>query len=219
VKKNADLAVPILTQSAGSATEMVSAANTHIVTIKLSPDWATATDVQTATTAWETENTRLDEQNQLVAELENKLKTARSNQRALMRRWDVRKRGLLSAVDAACNGSKDKVQAFGFGVQQRTALPLAEVPEGLRGRRSKRVGTATAVWNAPRGHQGFIVQYATDLTNPATYSPLIMVSRGKFEVTGQTPGSKVYFRVLALEPSLPTGQTEFTPWVEVMVSA
>jgi hypothetical protein len=41
----------------------------------------------------------------------------------------------------------------------------------------------------------------------------------KFELAGQTPGATIHFRVLALDPSLPTGQTEYTPWVPVMVSS
>jgi hypothetical protein len=219
MKKVADLAVPILTEGSETPTDKVSAAIVHITAIKSSPEWATAPEVQTATAAWETVNTKLDENNTLIADLESQLKKARTSQLAEVRRWEVRKRGLLTAVNAVCDGSKDRVNAFGLGVQQRTSQPQAGVPEGLRARRSKTVGKATAVWNSRPGHYGFMVQYATNPADAATYSPPIVVSRAKFELARQVPGSKVYVRVLALDPSLPTGQTEFTSWVAVTVTA
>jgi hypothetical protein len=217
--KAVDRAVPLLTEPSQTSTEKVSSAIVHIASLKNSPDWAAATEVHTAAATWLTENESLDASNKTLADLENKLTKARSHHRAVLRRWDVRKRGVLNAVNATCDGSKDMVQGFGLGVLQRTPMPQATVPEGLRGKRSKTVGTATAVWTTRRGNRGFLVQYATDPANPATFSAPIASSRGKFELTGQLPGATLYVRVLALDPSLPTGQTEYTSWVAVMASS
>jgi hypothetical protein len=137
----------------------------------------------------------------------------------VLRRWEVRRRGVLNAVNATCDGSKDMVQGFGLGVVGRTPSPPAVVPEGLRGKRSKAVGTATAVWTTRRGHRGFLVQYTTNPANPDAFSAPIASAKAKFELTGQTPGATIYFRVLALDPSLPTGQTDYTSWVAVTVSS
>lgn len=217
--KVVDRADPLLTESSETPVEKVSAASTHIAALKNSPHWATATEVQPATAAWLAENDHLDASNKTIADLESKLAKERSRQRTVVRRWEVRKRGVLTAVNATCDGSKDMVQAFGLGVLTRTPAPPAIVPEGLRGKRSKTVGTATAVWTTQRHNHGFLVQYATDPENAATFSAPIVSSKGKFELAGQTPGALIYVRVRALDPSLPTGQTEYTRWVAVMVSS
>jgi hypothetical protein len=218
-RKIADRAVPCLTEPSKTPVEKVAAAHIHIAALKNSPDWAASTEVQAATAAWSTETDNLAACNATIADLETKLATARTNQLALLRRWDVRRRGVLNAVNATCDGSKDMVQGFGLGVLGRTPPPLAVVPAGLRGKRSKTVGTATAAWNTQRGNHGFLVQYTTNPANPEAFSAPIASSKGKFELTGQTPGATIYFRVLALDPSLPTGQTDYTSWVAVTVSS
>ena len=56
-------------------------------------------------------------------------------------------------------------------------------------------------------------------TNPATIVGPIVVGTTVFKLPGQTPGAIVYVRVLTIDPKLPTGQSEYTPWVAVMVGA
>ena len=217
--KIADHAVPRITLPLTTPAERVFAANTHIAAFKNSPGWAEAVEVQAATATWSTETDNLDASHNSIAELESRLAAARTNHLAVLRRWEVRRRGALNAVNAYCDGSKDRVQGFGLGVLTRTAPSETTVPEGLRGRRSKVIGVATVVWTTRRGNHGFMVQHATDPTDAATFSAPIMSSRGTFELTGQTPGATIHVRVLALDPSLPTGQTEYTPWVAVRVSS
>jgi hypothetical protein len=219
MKKVVDRAEPVLTKPSNTPAEKVSAANIHIAAVKNSADWATATEVQTAAAAWSTENDNLAAGNKLVAECKSTLAAAQANLLTLKRRWELRKNGLLNAVNAVCDGSKDKVQGFGLGVVVRKPQQAAEVPEGLRGKRSKTVGTVTVVWPTRRHNRGFLVQYATDPANPATYSVPRASSKGKFELAGQTPGATIYFRVLAFDPWSPNGQTDYSPWVAAMVSS
>ena len=179
-RKVADQAVPSLTEPNTTPAEKVSAGAVHITAIKNSPNWAASAEVQSATAAWSTETDNLDASNKIIAELESKLATARTNQLAVLRRWDVRKRGVLNAVNATCDGSKDMVQSFGLGVVGRTPMPQAVVPEGLRGKRSKRVGAATVVWATRRGNHGYLVQYTTNPADAAVFSAPTLSSRGKF---------------------------------------
>lgn len=217
--KIADRAVPRITLPLTTPAERIFAAYTHITALRNSPEWAAAAEVQSAATAWSTETDNLDASTVSIADLESKLATARTSHLAVLRRWEVRKRATLNAVNAYCDGSKDRVQQFGLSVLTRAAPSAATVPEGLRGKRSKMIGTATVVWTTRRGNHGFMVQYATDPTIAATFSAPVVSLKGKFELTGQTPGATISFRVLALDPSVPTRQTEYTPWVAVRVSS
>ncbi|WP_044250087.1 hypothetical protein [Chondromyces apiculatus] len=217
-KKVIDRAVPVLTEPSDTAAARIAAGAVHITALQGSPDWAASPEVQAATSAWLAENESLATVTSTIADLENQLAIARATQRTQLRRWDAHKRAVLSAVETACDGSKDKVQRFGMGVATRTAAPTAVTPEDLRAKRSTTPGVASAVWATRRGHHGFLVQHATNPEDPATFSAPLMSARGKFDLAGQRPGTTVYCRVLALDPDLPNGQTDYTSWVAMTVS-
>jgi hypothetical protein len=63
-----------------------------------------------------------------------------------------------------------------------------------------------------------MVQHATDPANPSTYSTPQSSSKASFVLHGLPPTTTVHFRVLALDPRLPTGQTDFCGWLAVMVT-
>ena len=214
-----DRAVPVLTEPSQTPAARIAAGTVHIAALRNSPEWASAPEVQTATEGWLVENDSLDASVKAIAELESKLSAARSAQVAAMRRWDTRKRAVLSAVEAACDGSKDQVQRFGLAVATRKPLPLAVVPEGLQARRSATAGVASVVWTTRKGNRGYMVQHATNPDDPSTFSAPIISSKGKFQLSGQTPGETLYCRVKAIDPDLPNGQTDYTTWVAMMVSS
>lgn len=85
-KKVADRAVPSLTEPNDTPPEKVSAGVVHITALKNSPTWAASAEVQSATAAWSTENDNLAASSTIIAELESKLATARTNQLAVLRR-------------------------------------------------------------------------------------------------------------------------------------
>jgi hypothetical protein len=107
---------------------------------------------------------------------------------------------------------------FALDVAKRSETPLETVPENLRGIRGE-PGTATAKWKTHSGNRGFMLQHAAEVANAATHSTPAYVSAGSFVLDGQTPGATIFFRVAACDPRLPGGQTAYTPWVPVMVSA
>jgi len=56
--------------------------------------------------------------------------------------------------------------------------------------------------------------------NPAdasTYQEPVHISRSRYTVTGQTPGATLNIRVQALDSKLPTGKSEWSAWVPIIV--
>jgi len=47
----------------------------------------------------------------------------------------------------------------------------------------------------------------------------ILCKRARFTLSGEALGAALSFRVLALDPSLPNGQSDYTPWLAVTVGA
>lgn len=216
-----DKAVAQITEPTRTAEDMVTSGTKVLGGIKASPSYQdpNAKEIQAAADAWQTENDNLDAINKQVGQCENELAQARTLQAAAMRRWMGRARGCVSAVNVFCDGSKDLVQSFALEVANRTETPLETVPENVRGVRSKVVGTATVKWNTHANNHGYMVQYATNLADQATFSAPVHWTKGTYELPGQTPGATLYFRVAALDARLPGGQTAYSAWVPVMVSS
>jgi len=213
-----DHASPRITEPMDTPERKAKTALALISSIKANIDYAKATEVETATDAFETEAKNLVDANADVTATSLAASKAVGRQLVALRRFEARKRGLLTAVDLRCDGSKDAVTAYGFGVVERHETPIAVVPEGLHRMKSKLAGVAGAAWDPQSGAQGFMVQYATDVNDPATYSTPKANSKASFKLTGLAPGATVYFRVYAVDARLPTGQTDFTPWLKVMAT-
>jgi hypothetical protein len=217
IQNKIDHAASRIPEAMDTPEEKVTAATTHIGAAKTSPSYGTATDVQKAHADWETENNNLDTCNKLIADLDSKLTQARNNRGSILRRWEVRRRAALNAVDAFCDGSKDMVKSFGYAVVAPNASPVADIPSGLVDKHSAVNGTAKVAWDKPAYNHGFMVQTASDPSNQATLSAAVHWTRCNFSVTGQTPGALVYIRVAALDVRLPSGQTAYSPWCAARV--
>jgi hypothetical protein len=61
--------------------------------------------------------------------------------------------------------------------------------------------------------------YATNVADATTYSQPMVCSKRSFKLPLQTPGTAISLRVMALDPALPTGQTNWSAWVPNLVSA
>jgi hypothetical protein len=59
-----------------------------------------------------------------------------------------------------------------------------------------------------------MVQYTTNLADPATFAAPVLSSKASFKLSGQAPGATIHFRVQA---KLPGGKTDWTAWVPVIV--
>jgi hypothetical protein len=213
-----DNATPVLTGPTENTEDKVSATQTHYNAMKASTDWTAATDVQTAANDWLAVATNLSTNEQAIADLMKQLAAKRVAEVTLLVQWATQKDVCLAAVRKFCAGSSAKVQGFGYAVAGRTPRPPAPVPSNLLGKRVKVAGTAWLTWTGDAYRRQYQAQWATDSTNPATFSAPRTVGGRSFKLPGQTSGATLHFRVLALDPRLPTGQTDWSPWAAVVVS-
>jgi hypothetical protein len=210
-----DRATPQITEPMATPEEMVTTGNDTINKIKASSNYANAPEVQNAVTAWQTTVSALDTNNKAKEQARVQLDQAETAEPALVRRYHVRRNGVLTAIAAFADGSKQIVQSFGTGVEERRVAPLAETPANLRRMVKPKLGVASVRWDRTPGAHGYLLQHCTNPSDPTTYSQPISVSAARYHLGGQTPGATIYFRVLACDASLPNGQTPYTAWVAV----
>jgi hypothetical protein len=214
-----DYALASMPGATGTPVEMVDTGTLAISGINGSSSLPGAPDVQVALGFFTTENDNLAANNKKKDDLRQKLAQAEADEVTIVRRWGLRRAGLLHAVNVACDGSKEKVQAFNLNVVQRNKRPPASVPADLHQAKSKKPTTAVVAWTPNKGGDGYLLQHATNMNDPATYTPPIMCTRARFALPGQALAATLYFRVLALDPGLPGGQSEYTAWLTVTVGA
>jgi len=214
--KPVDRAVPVLRKPKANDAAKVASARATVTAMQASGLWNTNPALQATGTAWNTVTDALDANVKVVADLRNKLAAAVSAQRALRRDWTDAMRHTTASVAVATQGSADQVHELGFDVRTQ-AMPgngLA-VPSGLTTVVSKTVGEAIVKWARGQARHGFIVQHATDVANAATISLPIPCTKATFKLQGLPSGSIVHVRVAAIDPTSPSGHTEFTDWVPV----
>jgi hypothetical protein len=178
------------------------------------PGWQQATDLQAVSKAWNQIADSIEGNASVVTGLRTQLKIAEAKQMGLRRAWRATKKQVLSTADVLCAGSADDLRAYGFDVLTHgvPGQPVA-VPDNLSTAPGKAGGEVSAKWPKGDAKHGFIVQHATDVANAATFSAPIPSTTCKFTLTGQTPATSVHFRVAAIDPSSPTGQTAWSAWV------
>jgi hypothetical protein len=217
-KPKVDHATPQITETSQSAEQLFEDGTKIVANITASTALTNAPDVQTALKALGAANAALGTNNASKAAGRLQLDTALTAEGPLVRRWGIRKRALVSAIEVAGDGSADLVAAFNVAVEKREPRPDAVVPVNLRPMKTAKSGCASVRWDTTAGATGYMLQHATNPADPTTYSPQIHVSAAKYRLPG-TPGATVYFRVLALDASLPLGQTAFCAWVAAIVAA
>jgi hypothetical protein len=217
-KPKVDHATPQIPETSQSAEKLFEDGTRIVTNVTASSALAGAPDVQTALKALGAANTALGTNNVAKAAGRLQLETAVTAEGPLVRRWGIRKRALVSAIEIAGDGSTELVAAFNVAVEQREPRPDAVVPVNLRPMKVARSTYASVRWDPTDGATGYMLQHATNPADATTYSPQIHVSAAKYRLAG-TPGTTVYFRVLALDASLPLGQTAFTAWVAAIVAA
>lgn len=218
-KKKSDFAIATMPGAVDTTVEMVTTGDNAIAGINGSPQLPSAPDVQANLALFQAENANLDANNQKKEKLRQQLAQAEADEVTIVRRWSLRRQGLLHAVSVFCDGSKEKVQAFNLGVLQRNKLPPAVVPTNLHQARSDKPTTPVVVWDRVKGSDGYLVQHATNPADPATYAQPVMCKRARFALPGQMLAGTLHFRVLSLDPALPGGQSDYCAWVAVIVGA
>jgi hypothetical protein len=212
-----DQASPQITEPMQTPEEMVSTGNDTIAKINASANIANASEVAANVKAWATVNTALDTNNKAKANAKAQLQQTETAEPALVRRWKVRRDMVLTAIKSFGDGSKQAVQGFNVEVAQRQVKPLAVLPENLRALKKPQPTYANVRWDKVPGAHGYVLQHCTNTADPTTYSAPINLSEARYHLSGQTPGTTVWFRVAACDSALPNGQTAFTAWVPVVV--
>ena len=216
--KPVDRAEPTIKKATGSDAKKVDVAHSTTAAMAKSPLWATAVDVQAAAKAWTQTADDIAANGKVIADLRAQLRVAEAKQQGLRRNYRACRRQVLSTVSLVCAGSADDVKGFNLDVVTRVAGSVLPVVEGLTGSPGKQVGEATAKWLRGAARHGFLVQHATNASDASTYSASIACTKSKYTLGGAGPsGSTVYFRVAAVDPRSPTGQTPWTAWVAATV--
>jgi hypothetical protein len=212
-KPSVDRAVATIRQPSGTDALKASCTATVTQAMKASPNWAAATDVQSAVAVWTKDATALAANATTIANLRAQLATAEALQLTLRRDWSASRQQVISTVTVFCGGSADKVKGFNLDVVTHARIGTLAVPTALTVNPGKVLGEVVAKWARGLAKHGFVVEHATDPSNAATISAPTVVTKISFKLEGMTQGANVSFRVAAVDPASPTGQTGWTTWV------
>ena len=221
MKKNSNQvehAIARMPEAFKTVSEVIAAGNTHIADIKNNQDLPNAPDVAATIALWDTEHAKLTAADKEVNDADLAAEKARINRAAVLRQCKLRARSCLNAITIHAAGSEAVIKSYSMGVAEKLGSSLETVPENLKGVKVTIAGEANWTWTTHRGNHGYTLQWATDPNDPATYSPPIHCTKGKFKLTGKTPGATLHLRLAALDSRLPNGQTAWTAWVSVVVS-
>ncbi len=210
-----DRARPVLNQPTRTDADKVAATHTSTASMQTSPHWAAAPDVQGAVTKWGQAADALSAKSDLAQKLRLQLATAMSDLRIARRRPGRRSAGhVLSTVNVFSQGSVvDTVKSFSLEVQNRTAPGAPQAPINLTVVRGAKPGEVVAQWKRIGSvSHGFVVQHATDMANPTTYSAYAPSTKMRCTLDGLPSGSNVYVRVAAIDPT--EGLGPWSPWVQ-----
>src|SRR6185437_928675 len=161
--------------------------------IQGSPDLAKATDVQAKLTDWQSVNTDLDTNNKAKHNARVAFDAAVAAQGPLVRRWGIRRRALIAAIEVYGDGAAALIQALNVPVAQQTPAPQATVPVNLRPMKVLKSNNASVRWNKTPGASGYILQHCTNPNDATTFSAELNVSKTMYRLPGQTPGATIYF--------------------------
>src|SRR5262249_48956310 len=119
---------------------------------------------------------------------------------------------LTALVAIFCEGSSDRVHAFGFDVRQHSLSGAVHAPVGITSTPGAISGTVMFQWTRGNARRGFVIQHASDAANPATYSQIVRGTKAKYARAGAPPASTVYFRVAAIDSKVASGQGPWSDW-------
>jgi len=128
-------------------------------------------------------------------------------------KWVAGRKHVLGAINVFCAGDAGLIEGFGLDQLVKSASDAEiTVPTDIITSPGENLGEAAVAWDGV-DRNGFILQWASDQTNAATYSTLIPCTASSFTLTGQTSGATVHFRIAAIDPSQPGHMTAWSAWV------
>ncbi len=189
----------------------------QIATIQQCPQYATTPPVQAAVSTLVTGLTTFEQ-----------TLTSHDNAVALVATLDGQRRvelgdvlrlhgGLATSLNLASNGDPQAALAWTGKVRQRVlSTPTTEAPLKAMARPVLNA-SGQVIASCKRDKQGkvYLFQMGTDPAHPETWPPPVMSDSCKYKVTGQTPGTKLYFRVAVFR--IRTGQSAWSEIFSVTV--
>ena len=212
-KPLAERAAATIKRSTKTDVEKVTVTHEVAQAMTASPLWATATALQAAVKAWDADATAIDAQAKVTAGLRAQLKTSLATQAALRGNWQVAKAQVLSMATVLCGGSAENVQGLNLDVITHARLGALPAPSGLTVTPGTVSGEVTAKWLKGLAGHGFLVQHASDPNTAATFSVPAACTKQKITLAGMPANGTLSFRVAAIDPASPTGQSPWTAWV------
>jgi len=212
-KAKSDSALPLIKAPMRTDATRVATTRTSVTAMQGSPLWAGAPELQTVTTGWNKAADSLEAKGKVVADFRKQLAAAIADAHAARRDWKAATGQVLATAASVCQGSVDQVRALGFEVRTHNPVGALPAPTGLTVTPGKELGEVVFAWNRGSARHGFIVQHATDVANPATFSGNLPCTRLKYTLKGAPPSSTVHFRVAAIDPSSETDLGPFSDWV------
>jgi hypothetical protein len=214
-----DRAVATLSKPTTTDAEKVSVTATAVTGIQNSPHYGAAPqELPAAVTNWAKIGQSLGTNGKTCTDLRAQLKVAESTQRKLRVQWSGYKKQVLSTITVFCDGDIAMMQSFAVDVLHHgtPGASLPDAPSNIVTFLGKLLGEAGCEWD--RGNERhWVVQWATDAANAATYSPKIPWSKRKYVLGGQPSGSHVYFRVAVQSSRAPEGHGAWSAWIAATV--
>jgi hypothetical protein len=207
-----DKASPTIRKPKATDVEKVQCTRSTTQGMQASPSWAAATDVQGAVKVWNTCADDIEANAKVIATLKDQLSTAEAKQRSLRRNWQAATSQVLSTVNVFCGGSADMVKTFNVDVRAHTVLGAQAAVEDVTVSTGTQIGEVVASWPRGTGRRGFVVQWATDPANAATYSAQTPCTKTKYTLGGSPSGSIVHLHVAAVDPTSKSGIGPWSAW-------
>lgn len=218
-KKPVDRATATINKPTSTDAQRSSVTATTVTGIQASTNYGSApSELKTSVTNWSNLGAALAANGKANGDLRSALAAGESKQRKLRVQWTGAKRQVLSNLTVYCDGDIAMMQTFAVDVLHHTVAGSspADAPANIATHTGAALGSTVVEW-ARGKDKSWVVQWATDPTNPATCSPLIAWSKRKYTLTGQAPGSHVYFRVAVQDSSVPEGHGAWSAWIAASV--
>jgi hypothetical protein len=207
-----DRATPVLHQPKKTDHEKVSTTRTMTKVMQSASEWPSAPGVQQAVGVWNQDADALEANGKTVADLRTALRTAEGRQRALRRNWLASTRQVTASVSVFANGLIDRVHAFNFDVQGRTAPAPLPAPDPPTTEQTREYGEILVSWSKGSAKNGFVIQHASDPKDATTYSPYVPCTKPSFALRGLSPKAQVHFRIAAIDPTSDIGIGPWSNW-------
>ena len=213
--KPVDRAMPTIRKPKGSDAAKVNVTRSATTAMQGSSLWANHPELQAANTAWNKAADALESNAKIVRDLRTQLTVAETSQRELRHGWNAATKHMTGVAAVVAEGSADNVHALGFDVLTRVSSGSAPLgaPTGLTASQGSKAGQVILTWERGIARNGSLVQHATDIANPATFSAPIPCTRTKYTLGGLTAQSIVHFRVAFIDSAVPEGMSPWSNWI------